>query len=156
MRKIEVVTGRFLLSIFIIVFLSACSLNGSINSSDVAVINEDRAELWSRANKAYNEKNWESSYKLYKDLKLNSNDVDLEFRFGVSAFKVNRIDEAERSFREVVGMSPDHQKALFNLALISLSKGHYYLYRYVNSLPEDMKSTQLIEVLDVLEKFSNN
>ena len=116
----------------------------------------DISNVWAVANKAYSDRNWQVSYDSYHKLKDRMVDAEVEFRYGVSAYRLNKIKEAESAFFRAVEISPNHQKALFNLALISLSKGHYYLYRYVNSLPKDMQSERLKSILKTLEEFSSD
>jgi tetratricopeptide (TPR) repeat protein len=110
---------------------------------------------WKIANKYYQENNWPKSYQLYKKmLETQSTDAELWFRLGVSSARQGKQDEAESAFENTLKYSPNHQKSLYNLAVINLSKGYVYLQQYLLETPPDKRDPQLEAALSTLEKFT--
>ncbi len=139
-----------LLSLFLSV--TGCAVNSSVKPASTN--NGDLTAQWKAAEIAYADKDWRRSYQLYDDLSKSLDDADIEFRKGVSAFRMNQLPLAEAGFTQALKIDPHHRKALFNLAVINLSRGYAYLYEYSETLPEDERPQELEEVLEILERFS--
>lgn len=139
---------------FAILFLALTGCAGGLEKKDNKHFTKEQAK-WDEAAIAYDDKRWNDSYSRHqKLLETYRSDTNLWFRFGVSAFRVGKIKEAESAFERVLRKSPDHEKALYNLAMINLSKGHNYLKRYISMQNEDQQDPVLRKVVQQLEYFS--
>ncbi|WP_417764757.1 tetratricopeptide repeat protein [Shewanella chilikensis] len=111
-------------------------------------------ELWKSADNAYRNQDWQLSYSLYSQISDQLTDADIEFRKGVSAFRLGRIKAAEQAFESAIEIQPSHKKALFNLAIINISRGYAFLNEYNESLPIQERPEEIVDILKALERFS--
>lgn len=144
---------HFLLSMLILL-LTGCAAGGTNIESPVTT-DQKLTDVWKSANIAYQQKKWEESYQLYSEVSAQMKDADAEFRKGVSAFRLHNTQQAEASFERTLDIDPSHPKAMYNLAIINMSRGYAFLYEYVMTLPDKERSNDILNVLDTLEKFSN-
>lgn len=145
---------RLILIPILITILAGCASSGTDLPAKAAE-GQTLTETWKAADIAYQQKEWEKSFLLYKQISTQMEDADVEFRMGVSAFRLHYINQAEASFERTLVINPSHRKALFNLAIINMSRGYTFLNEYTKSLPEDERSSEISDVLSILEKFSN-
>ncbi|TCK03621.1 tetratricopeptide repeat protein [Marinobacterium mangrovicola] len=145
---------RLILIPILITLLAGCASSGTDLSAKAAE-GQTLTETWKAADIAYQQKEWEKSFQLYKQISTQMEDANVEFRMGVSAFRLHYINQAEASFERTLVINPSHRKALFNLAIINMSRGYAFLNEYTKNLPEDERSSEILDVLSILEKFSS-
>lgn len=135
-------------------FLLLTGCGGQINdqTADVTLVNRD--DLLNEAAQNYSDKKWSASYKIYREL-VEISDVNSEiwFRLGVSAYRLDKLKEAEFYFEQVVRQEPRHRKALFNLTLLSLGKGTQYLDQYIQVTPPEQRQPALEKTLNDLQNL---
>ncbi|MFV0478346.1 MAG: tetratricopeptide repeat protein [Parahaliea sp.] len=144
---------KLFFSTFLAFLICGCvspTANEKIKQSDRVLL----SERWRLADTAYQQQQWQRSYDLYLQLSKQIREAEVEFRKGVSAFRLQRVKLAEASFEKAIEINPNYQKALFNLALINMSRGYAFMHQYVDNMPYDERPGELEEVLEVLEKFS--
>jgi tetratricopeptide (TPR) repeat protein len=106
------------------------------------------------AEQAYYLKRWNESYQLYKNiLAKKTESADNWFRLGVSAYRLNKKQEAERYFEQVVKKENRHSRALYNLSVISLGKGRRYLEQYLQVIPPKQRDLKLTKTLEILDRY---
>ncbi|WP_170167501.1 tetratricopeptide repeat protein [Amphritea balenae] len=139
--------------VFLILALTGCATNGKVEpgSENSAELPNNDALLHTAAI-AYQDKNWADSYRQYRQLiEASATDSDTWFRLGVSAYRLDKLKEAEYAFEQVVRKEPRHRKALFNLSLLSLGKGTQYLDQYLKVTPPDQREPALEKTLHDLQ-----
>ena len=110
--------------------------------------------LTGEAAQAYGNKQWLKSYDLYKNLVQQSPDnSEYWFRLAVATYRQDRHAEAESYFEQVIMREPRHRKALYNLTLISLSKGTRYMEQFLKVTPPDMRDPVFEKTLNDLKNM---
>nr|WP_243432113.1 tetratricopeptide repeat protein [Aliamphritea spongicola] len=134
-------------------WLAGCSTVA--NQPTVAAPVADTEALKVSAAQLYSQKQWSASYSSYLALaEQQPESAETWFRLGVSAYRLDKLAEAERSFERVIIIDRRHRKALFNLALLNLGKGTLYLDKYLQSTPPKKRDPELEKILDDLQSFA--
>ncbi len=142
---------KYLLISFISLLMQGCVSQQSVGETMI-LPEADLAMMSSEAVNAYVEKNWALSYQKHQALlAVQEGDADFWFRFGVSAYRLGKQQEAERYFEHAVLADSRHRKALYNLTLINLTIGRKYLERYLQVTPPDQRQAVLEKTLHDLQ-----
>lgn len=112
------------------------------------------SNIYNNALNAYSEKNWALSYRLYKEIKeKNRSDYDASFKLGVSSIHLGRIDEAESYFMDAIKIKPNHQKSIYNLAIIHLNKTNSYINKYIEITPPNERDPDFIKLAVLFNEY---
>jgi len=141
--------------LFVALTLIGCSSHTKV-SAVKGVRDPALTDLWKSANTAYSNQQWQDSYYLHDQISKQMTDAEIEFKKGVSAFRMGKIKLAESTFEKALEINPNHQKTLYNLAVINISSGYLFLYKYQETLPIQDRSERLSNILKSLEKFSQH
>lgn len=101
------------------------NLLNEINQLENELKNDPKnsTKLLKLANLTHDAGFFEKAIKYYKDyLILKPNDNDAEVDMGVCYFELNKFDEAEKIFENVVKKNPRHQIAFLNLGIVNLNQ----------------------------------
>ena len=103
----------------------------------------------------YQKQNWEKAYNAYAPLldiikdKPPSEQFEISVRYGTSALKTNRMQEAKKGFLAARNIAPNHFEVNYNLGYISYSQKEYekaipFLRKALVSQPDNLAATKYL------------
>jgi len=152
-----------LLNIVLICFNSGCAaINKNSNNSNKNVIVSEEAktaslELAKQGEAAYQSEELEKAKEFYRQSAALNGDIPMvHYRLGNIAFKQKDYVAAEKSFNEVIRLSPRQSKAYYNLAVIHLMKAEENFKYFTASSAEDKPvEPKVIKIISDIEGFAS-
>ncbi len=126
---------------------TACASNSGTRASSTMALLSD-------ADAAYSQGDWERAEALYREVVTKAPPaVEARFRMGVIAFRRGSSNQAEAHFEAVLDQHADHERALYNLAVLHLSEAADYFERYRREAPTAATEEALVRIGNEIERF---
>lgn len=138
-------------------FLVTLSLlmTGCASTTSMSTENKKMSEVWTQANKAYENKEWNRALLLFSELTTQfPDDAEALFRLGVSAYRDGNNRLAEESFEKVIRLEPNNVKATYNLGIMELSNAYSLMLqcsRNATTSAERRKYKRLADKISALQ-----